>query len=393
MNPRRVLLELFDHALREVDGAKATQQVLDALGPGPVALFAIGKAACSMTRGAYAACGAGIRQALLVTKDGHVDPEVARLPNLRSIESAHPVPDARSLEAGAELARRVAALDADEYPVFLVSGGSSSLVELLQPGVTLDDLRALNERGLAAGWDIATLNAERARLSRLKQGGVARLLGGRPAHALFISDVPDDDPGVIGSGLLGASAGMSDRILRIVTTNIDIATWGVAGAGAARGLNIERRAQRFSGDAAEVARGFVEALRNTAADGLVWGGESTVVLPASPGRGGRNQHLALTAARLLKRGEPLTILAAGTDGTDGPTDDAGALVDALTIERAELAGVDVDRALRDFDSGLALEAAEDLVHTGPTGTNVGDLLIGIKQDARRFRDPAPSRML
>ena len=307
MNPRRVLLELFDHALREVDGAKATQQVLDALGPGPVALFAIGKAACSMTRGAYAACGAGIRQALLVTKDGHVDPEVARLPNLRSIESAHPVPDARSLEAGAELARRVAALDADEYPVFLVSGGSSSLVELLQPGVTLDDLRALNERGLAAGWDIATLNAERARLSRLKQGGVARLLGGRPAHALFISDVPDDDPGVIGSGLLGASAGMSDRILRIVTTNIDIATWGVAGAGAARGLNIERRAQRFSGDAAEVARGFVEALRNTAADGLVWGGESTVVLPASPGRGGRNQHLALTAARLLKRGEPLTM--------------------------------------------------------------------------------------
>jgi hydroxypyruvate reductase len=392
MNPRRLLLELFDSTLRAIDGANGVRQVLAHLGRGPVALFAIGKAASAMTRGAFEALGADIRQALVITKDGHVDAEIARLAYVRVRESAHPVPDERSLAAGAELEQRIASLAADEYPVFLVSGGSSSLVELPQPGVTLQDLRALNERGLAAGWDIATLNAGRARLSRLKHGGVARMLGGRPAHALFISDVPGDDPGVIGSGLLGTAPGVQDRIVRLVTTNIDAATAGIAALGAAHGLTIERCAHRFSGDAIHVAREFVDALRLTDADGLVWGGESTVVLPEQPGRGGRNQHLALVAANLLKRDERITILAAGTDGTDGPTDDAGAIVDALTVERAELAGVDVARALREFDSGLALEAAEDLVHTGPTGTNVGDILIGIKQNGRH-RDRAPPRML
>lgn len=382
MNTRRLLLELYDAALREVDGNVGVAEVLAHLGAGPVALFAIGKAASAMTRGAYAAIGDDIRQALLITKDGHVDPEVARLPHLQVIESAHPVPDSRSLAAGAELERRIARLAADEYPVFLISGGSSSLVELLQPGVTLDDLRALNERGLADGWDIASLNSARAHLSRLKRGGVARMLAGRPAHALFISDVPDDDPGVIGSGLLGAVPGLEDQVLRIVFANIDDATHCAATMGAMHGHTFELRQDRFSGDAATVAREFVEALRHTPADGLVWGGESTVVLPERSGRGGRNQHLALVAAREMRAGEEFTILSAGTDGTDGGTDDAGAMIDSGTVSRAELAGVDVDRALRDFDSGLALEASEDLVHTGPTGTNVGDILIGIKQRRR-----------
>ena len=104
-----------------------------------------------------------------------------------------------------------------------------------------------------------------------------------------------------------------------------------------------------------------------------------MTLPARHGRGGRNTHLALAAARLLQPRDALSILAVGTDGTDGPTSDAGALVDSGTVERAELAGCDVELAFREFDSGSALECAEDLVHTGPTGTNVGDLLIGIRR--------------
>jgi glycerate 2-kinase len=115
---------------------------------------------------------------------------------------------------------------------------------------------------------------------------------------------------------------------------------------------------------------------------VMWGGESTVTLPSRPGRGGRNSHLALAAARQLRPDESLTILAVGTDGTDGPTNDAGAIIDAGTVERAELGGVDIERAWLEFDSGSALEASGDLVHTGPTGTNVGDLLIGIKQRRR-----------
>src|SRR5213076_1989229 len=102
---------------------------------------------------------------------------------------------------------------------------------------------------------------------------------------------------------------------------------------------------------------FVAALRATSGDGLVWGGESTVTLPAVHGRGGRNTHLALAAARALRPHERVTILAVGTDGTDGPTEDAGAIIDAGTIERAELGGVDVERAFRAFDSGTALEAS------------------------------------
>ena len=392
MNPRRLLLELFDAALRAVDGRVCVRSGLRNFGRGPAAIFAIGKAASAMARGALDALGDHVRQALVITKDGHTDPELWRDGRVTVLESAHPVPDERSLAAGAELERRIGALSAGEFPIFLVSGGSSSLVESLHEGVTLAQLRVLNERGLASGWSIGQLNAERARLSRLKAGGVARLLGQRQAGAFFISDVPDDDPAVIGSGLLGPSPDGADHVTRKVVANVEMAACAVRDAGRSHGLDIDLRVARFAGDAQDVARDFVAQLRDCGGDGLVWGGESTVTLPAHAGRGGRNQHLALAAARALRADDHWTILAAGTDGTDGPTEDAGAMVDAGTIERAELGGVDVERALRDFDSGTALEAAGDLVHTGPTGTNVGDILIGIKRSDRRLRDLAPPRM-
>jgi glycerate 2-kinase len=377
LNTRRILLELFDSALRAVDGRQCVEDALRDFGDGPVAVFAVGKAASAMARGAYAALGRRIEQMLVITKDGHVDPQLARLPGAVILESAHPVPDERSLAAGAELERRVVNLAPGVRPLFLVSGGSSSLVERLVDGASLDQLRALNSHGLGAGWDIARLNAERTKLSCLKGGGVTRLLGDRAAVALFISDVPGDDPDIIGSGLLGATPA-GDRVERIVVANIESAMRGAVEAAHAHGLQLEMRACRVDGDAAATARDFVDTLRGTIADGLVWGGETTVELPGRHGRGGRNTHVALSAAKLLRAGETMTILAAGTDGTDGATADAGALIDAGTLERAELGGCDVERALREFDSGVALEASGDLLHTGPTGTNVGDLLIGLK---------------
>jgi glycerate 2-kinase len=386
VNLRRTLLELFDAALRAVDGGACVGPVLRsrATAGQKFAVFAVGKAAASMARGAHAALGPRIEQTLIITKDGHLDADLAHMPAVTSFESAHPVPDERSLAAGAELERRIGTLRPDVTPLFLVSGGSSSLVDSLLDGRSLDELRALNARGLAAGWDIATLNAERRKLSRLKGGGVAQLLGTRDALALFVSDVPGDDPDVIGSGLLGEKAGARDAVQRVVVASIENATHAVVEAAQARGVRLEKLTGRFNGDAGSVAREFVAALRATPADGLVWGGESTVTLPPRHGRGGRNMHLALLAARLLKNDEALTILAAGTDGTDGPTDDAGAIVDAGTIERAELGGCDVERAVQAFDSVTALEAAGDLLHTGPTGTNVGDLLIGLKAAGRRL---------
>ena len=390
MSARRLLLELFDAALR---GADARPQVEAALRnqSGPVAVFAVGKAASAMAMGAVEALGDRLGSLFLVTKDGHADSRLRQVANATLLESAHPVPDARSLAAGAEFERRIRHLDPDMFPVFLVSGGSSSLVELLHQGRTFEELRALNHRGLAAGWDIATLNAERRKLSRLKGGGVARLLGGRGALAMFISDVPGDDPDLIGSGLLGQEPGTADAVKRVVVANLEAAVRHAAEVARSHGLELESRT-RFDGDAESVAAGFLQALRSSSADGLIWGGESTVVLPERHGRGGRNSHLALSVARQLKPDEPLTILAAGTDGTDGPTDDAGAIVDSGSVERAELGGCDVERAFREFDSGTALEAAGDLVYTGPTGTNVGDLLIGLRNSDKTLRGLGLPRM-
>lgn len=393
MSVRHTLLELFDAALRAVDGRACVAQALrSASFPSPVALFAIGKAASAMARGALDALQDQVASALVITKDDHADPGFSRDPRISVQLAAHPVPDARSLAAGAAFERAVRDLPRDVFPIFLISGGSSSLVDVLRPGATLEQLRTLNERGLAAGWDIARLNRERGALSALKGGGTTRLLKGRRALALFVSDVPGDDPDVIGSGLLG-SAGEGERVERRVVANVDRAVRAAAEAATARGFTLEAGARRFAHDAAEVAAEFVAALHATPADGIVWGGESTVTLPVVHGRGGRNTHLALAAARLLRPNDRLTILAAGTDGTDGPTDDAGAIVDAGTIERAEIAGVDVERAFRQCDSGTALEGSGDLVHTGPTGTNVGDLLIGIKHAATSVRDAPRGRVL
>lgn len=392
MDARRILLDLLDAALRAADGRRAVEWALRDATWRRMAGFAVGKAACSMARGAADVLRDRLEEILVVTKDGHVDPGLRNLANCTVLESAHPVPDERSLVAGAELERRIRRLTPGVFPIFLVSGGSSALVESLHPGRTLEELRELNRQGLASGWDISTLNAERTRLSRLKGGGVTRLLDGREALALFISDVPGDDPGIIGSGLLGCRPGVADSVTRVVVANLRAAVRETVEAAHARGLVLEDR-ERFDGDAESVARQFIQALRETSSDGLVWGGESTVKLPARPGRGGRNSHLALAAARLLRAHEDLTILAAGTDGTDGPTDDAGAIIDAGTIERAELGGCDVERAWREFDSASALEAAGDLVHTGPTGTNVGDLLIGLKHTRHSLRGLASQRML
>jgi hydroxypyruvate reductase len=251
-------------------------------------------------------------------------------------------------------------------------------VEVLEDGVTFEQLGKLNAEGLASGIPIGELNARRSKLSRIKGGGVARLLGDRPARALFISDVPSDDPAVIGSGVLGPAVGHEDRIERTVVASLDHAVDGVCVAAEKLGLDVRRPANRFDDDATRLAVRFTHELHLNSAQLCVWGGESTVQLPANPGRGGRNQHLALAAARLLAGQPNMMLLAAGTDGTDGVTDDAGALVDSETCARLSVSEIDVDDSMRRADSGTALAASGDLVHTGPTGTNVGDLVIGLK---------------
>lgn len=362
----------------------------------PLVVVAIGKAASSMTLGAHDACAARIRRSIVVTKPDHASAELRALRSLHLLEASHPIPDERSLAAGAAVLEAVNALESDELPVFLVSGGSSSLVEVLRAGVSLADLADYNRRALAGGQPIDRVNAGRAELSLLKGGGLTRALGQREGVALFISDVPRDDPAVIGSGVLGPAAG--DRVHRRVVATLADALAGAARRAIDRGEPVAARsgtatdsgdaardachvhvdAQRFDADVRELALRFVRELDARPPGIGVWGGESTVRLPASPGRGGRNQHLALAMAAAIRGRSDVVLLAAGTDGTDGPTLDAGGLVDGDTWQRVLDAGVDPERCLDAADAGSALEAAGDLVHTGPTGTNVCDLVIGMR---------------
>lgn len=339
-----------------------------------------------MMLGAHDALGTAVERALVITKDGHVLPQLEAIPGIEILQSAHPMPDERSLAAGARLLRWVDELPPHVEPLFLVSGGSSSLVEVLEAGTSFADLERLTAEGLAAGIAIGELNARRAQRSVIKGGRLTARLNGRPALALFISDVPGDDPAVIGSGLLGPAASGADQVERRVVASIDHAVESVVAAAMEMGLGAEGAARRFDGDVMRLAVRFSHELHLSTVEVRVWGGESTVQLPPNPGRGGRNQHLGLAAARLIAGHPELLLLTAGTDGTDGVTDDAGALVDAETCSRLTLANVDADASLRNADSGTALAAAGDLVHTGPTGTNVGDLVIGLKLPLEAARD-------
>ncbi|HEV2701005.1 MAG TPA: DUF4147 domain-containing protein [Steroidobacteraceae bacterium] len=389
-DPRRqLLLELLKSGLAAVNGRHRTAECLKSLLaelplPAHCHIAAVGKAACAMALGAHDALGGRLQRSLVIIKDGHLEAGVADLPSVEIIHSSHPMPDQRSLQAGQRLCEFVAELPAQVLPVFLISGGASSLAEVLVPGASLQDLRQLNATGLASGEDIAELNARRRRISSLKGGGLTSMLKGRTALALFVSDVPGDDPAVIGSGLLGPVAGAAaDRVTRRIIARIEDAMQAVVTR--AEELQTWMSDARFAGDADRLAVRLTHELYLSGAEVCVWGGESVVRLPPNPGQGGRNQHLALAAARLIAGQEDLLFLAAGTDGTDGPTDDAGALVDGETCARVTVAGLDVERCLAAADSQAALAAAGDLIHTGPTGTNVGDLAVGLKLSSARAR--------
>jgi glycerate 2-kinase len=393
VDPRRqILLELFQAGIARVEGRRCVRNALTVEGGAhtqrPVWLAAIGKAASAMALGAHDALGASIERTLILTKDGHVAPQVLALPGVEAYESAHPMPDERSLASGARLLRWVEELPEGIEPLFLVSGGASSLVEVLQSGTTFADLERFTSEGLATGIAIGELNARRTQHSLIKGGRLTAALQGRSARALFISDVPGDDPAVIGSGLLGPAQSGPDRVERVVVASIEHAVESVVAAAMDMGLAAESAYRRYDDDVMRLAVRFTHELDLSTVDVRVWGGESTIQLPESPGRGGRNQHLGLAAARLIAGHPDLLLLAAGTDGTDGVTEDAGALVDADTCARLSLAELDADACLRSANSGTALEAAGDIVHTGPTGTNVGDLVIGLKlsaEDAREVR--------
>jgi glycerate 2-kinase len=406
---RQELLVIFEAALAAVNGATVVRERLRRRSPGgPLHLVAIGKASCAMARGAHEVLGGRIRRALVVTKEGYAEP----LP-WPVLEAGHPYPDARSLEAGAQLLDFIAPIPEADEVLVLLSGGASALVEVLPDGVNLAQLDEVTRWLLGSGFDIAAMNAVRKRLSRIKGGRLAALLSPRRVTCFAISDVPGEDPRAIGSGPLTADPALQaplhaalpaeitallracppaprphddcfENVRYEIVAGLDDALRAAQVAAHARGWRCDIHAQRLAGEAVECgARLARQLLAAEAGVVQVWGGESTVVLPRSPGRGGRNQSLALAAARVLRGHDDVVMLAAGSDGSDGPTDDAGALVDGQTVERGETAGLDADIALVGADAGTFLEASGDLIQTGPTGTNVTDLVFGLRARPER----------
>ena len=365
MTARGTALAAWRAGVAAVDGYAATSAALT--GDPPDAVLAVGKAAGAMARAALDAFGP--LPCLVVTKDGHG----AGLPDhVRLIEAAHPVPDVRSLQGGRALREAVDGMAPGSHLLLLVSGGASALVEDLVPGETLESLAALNRRLLAAGLDIGAMNAERRRISRVKGGGLLSGFRGARVTVLAISDVPRDDIAVIGSGIGSAPAdpGFSYDC-RIVASN------AIARAAAATALDValQGNEETLYDDVTALAPVIGARLRAMPPGALILGGEPTVVLPDNPGSGGRNQALALALSREIAGIGGVSIVVGGTDGSDGPTEAAGGIVDGTTW------GPGAAEALARADSGTWLATRDALLVTGPTGTNVMDLLVAVKDPA------------
>ncbi len=401
------LLEIYRAGLDRVEGARATAAALKNINlPESLSVIAIGKSATAMYRGAMDECGAAIQDGLAITGQRYADSDWTVGHNIELIESGHPYPDESSLAAGRRLLDFLSSQPVDRMMLVLISGGASSLVEVPRSDVTIADLQAMNRWLVASGLDIGDINAIRSELSRIKGGRLQQAIGSRPCLALYISDVPGDDPGLIGSGLLASRdpGGRPDQIpgwleklldretcpqyegedavRHLMVASLDDALDACELKARELGFRVSRHSARLCGAIQDCA---AEITARLLADGNIvhlWGGEPTVRLPSEPGRGGRCQHLALSCALDLQNRRKYLLLCGASDGCDGtPADaadigDAGALVDDGTLDRGADAGLDSLRCLARADSGSFLASAGDLISTGPTGTNVNDLVIG-----------------
>ena len=368
--------------------------------PGRVFLVAVGKAAwqmASIARETLPALAGGV----VVTKYGHVKGEIA---DVACYEGGHPVPDENSLRGTAAALALTQDLRADDTVLFLLSGGGSALFE--QPLLPLADLQDITRALLAAGADIVEINTVRKRLSAVKGGRFAAHCAPAQVFSIVLSDIVGDPLDMIASGpacpdrstcaqalavaekyrlrlspraraLLGQE---TPKTLANVTTKITGSVRALCAAAEkeCRALGYEPvlltdcltcEAREAGSFLASVARTHAAATRPLA---FLAGGETVVHLHGT-GTGGRNQELALSAALGIEGLCNALVASAGSDGTDGPTDAAGGIVDGFTAAEMRRRGVDPERALENNDSYRALRAADALFFTGPTGTNVNDL--------------------
>jgi len=379
-----------------------------------ILVLGAGKAGAAMAASAETVLGGRVSGGFVVVKDGY---RVATA-RVEVVEAGHPVPDARGVAASARVLELATSATADDLVLFLVSGGGSALTPAPAPPVTLEEKQALTRLLLAAGATINELNAVRKHLSRFKGGLLARAAAPATVLTLALSDVIGDPLDVIASGptapdpttyadalavldrrgvlegapraiverlRAGAGGALAEtpkpgdpvfaRVTNLVIGNNALVADAAAAEAERRGYRPHVLTRALQGEARDTARDLVARARALPAPAaLIAGGETTVTVRGR-GRGGRCQEFALAAALALEAGESLVVLAAGTDGTDGPTDAAGGVVDATTLARGRAAGADAARALADNDAHAFLSAAGACIVSGPTNTNLLDLYL------------------
>ena len=410
-NPTNALPSAFQAAIDQADPEAAIARHMTALSHNAnsrVIVIAAGKAAPAMLRGAMAHLGEDI-EALCVTHKENQD----RIENILFFNSGHPIPDDVGLDATQKISEILATTTADDHVIALISGGASALLPAPAQGISLADKQALNAALLASGLDIVEMNMIRQQVSTLKGGGLLRQAAPAPVSAYILSDVVGDDLRAIASGPtvapLGTKTSARERLQQVgawdtlpasiqthlqgpdVNDGLPSATNTLVGSNrqsveaAALHLrsyfNVIKIDEPLVGDVGTAAETIITALDNqspvSAPTAIVWGGETTVQLRGD-GRGGRNQEMALLVAQHLNARNPsqtVHFLSGGTDGRDGPTDAAGAIVDAGTWPRITDADLDPAALLANNDSYAALQASGDLLITGATGTNVADIQI------------------
>lgn len=350
----------------------------------PDAIIAIGKAATPMIEAALSFAGYNTNS-LLVTKHDHVichhkinQDRIDEYQNdgtLKVIEAGHPLPDQNSINAGRELKDFVQSLVPSDHLLMLVSGGASALVELLPDEINLDDLQKITSKMLAEGSKIEDINAKRKEISRIKNGRLLAGFRGSKVTVLAISDVEGDSIDVIGSGI-----GMTDKLpagteqqTHIIASN-EIARQASANKARMLGFEVCHDSESVYGDVSDAAEHILNPISIGKNGIYIFGGEPTVILPENPGRGGRNQQLALLLSKLIEGNNDMEFLVAGTDGSDGPYNAAGGFADGKLFRQSQGA----QKALDQANAGSYLEQCNNLFVTGPTGTNVMDLVIAIK---------------
>ncbi|MGI6170902.1 MAG: glycerate kinase type-2 family protein [Butyricicoccus sp.] len=403
---------IVSESIRAVLPDEAVQRALRTFEPrgGRIYLAAAGKAAWQMAQAAVKAVPA-IERGIVITKYGHVPHPI---PGIDCLEAGHPVPDENGFAATERMLNMVHGLTAQDTVLFLLSGGGSALME--KPLISGAELQDITSQLLRCGADIVEINTVRKRLSAVKGGRFAQACSPAQVYSIVLSDIIGDPLDMIASGpaypdsstcaqamavadkyqlklserartLLGQE---TPKQLTNVTTQITGSVRELCAAAArecaALGYEPVILTDRLTCEAREAGRFLAAVARTHAGDGrataYLAGGE-TVVHVTGNGRGGRNQELALAAAEGIAGLKNAAVFSVGSDGTDGPTDAAGGYVDGDTWETLAAVGCDAAAMLNNNDAYHALKAADGLIVTGATGTNVNDVaVVLIRSDDR-----------